>query len=69
MSVARQFKATEPMPPKLDEKSETVRMQLVLPKSLVETVEDWRAKQRPVPNMSEAIRRLVVLGTKQGDSK
>jgi hypothetical protein len=27
-------------------------------------VEAWRAKQKPVPNQSEAIRRLVELGLK-----
>jgi hypothetical protein len=27
-------------------------------------VEVWRARQRPVPNLSEAIRRLVELGLK-----
>lgn len=27
-------------------------------------VEAWRAKQKPVPNLSEAIRRLVELGLK-----
>jgi hypothetical protein len=29
---------------------------------MVESVEVWRAKQRPVPNLSEAIRRLVEIG-------
>ena len=29
---------------------------------MIEAVENWRAKQRPVPNLSEAIRRLVELG-------
>jgi hypothetical protein len=27
-------------------------------------VETWRAKQKPVPNLSETIRRLVELGLK-----
>jgi hypothetical protein len=27
-------------------------------------VESWRAKQKPVPNISEAIRRLIELGLK-----
>ena len=31
---------------------------------MVESVEIWRAKQKPVPNLSEAIRRLVELGLK-----
>jgi len=31
---------------------------------MIEAVENWRAKQKPVPNVSEAIRRLVALGLK-----
>ena len=31
---------------------------------MVKAVENWRAKQRPVPNFSEAIRRLVEIGLK-----
>jgi hypothetical protein len=28
---------------------------------MIQAVESWRAKQKPVPNLSEAIRRLVEL--------
>jgi len=31
---------------------------------MIEAVEGWRAKQKPVPNLSEAIRRLVEFGLK-----
>jgi hypothetical protein len=31
---------------------------------MIDAVEKWRAKQRPVPNLSEAMRRLVELGLK-----
>jgi hypothetical protein len=31
---------------------------------MIAAVETWRAKQKPVPNVSEAIRRLVELGLK-----
>ena len=31
---------------------------------MVAAVEKWRAKQRPLPTFSEAIRRLVELGLK-----
>ena len=31
---------------------------------MVEAVDSWRAKQRPIPNLSEAIRRLVEIGLK-----
>ena len=30
--------------------------------AMIDAVESWRAKQRPVPNLSEAIRRLVDAG-------
>jgi hypothetical protein len=32
--------------------------------NMLSAVERWRAKQKPVPNLSEAIRRLVELGLK-----
>jgi hypothetical protein len=31
---------------------------------MIDAIETWRAKQKPVPNVSEAIRRLVELGLK-----
>jgi hypothetical protein len=31
---------------------------------MITAVEAWRAKQKPVPNVSEAIRRLVEIGLK-----
>ena len=64
MSVARQFRTPEPMPPKLDERSKTMRMQLVISQALLDVVEEWRAQQRPVPNVSEAVRRLIEIGLK-----
>lgn len=69
MSVAKQFRDAAPMPPKLDAKSKTVRMQLVLSQALLDVVEEWRAHQRPVPNVSEAVRRLIELGVKAGVGK
>lgn len=47
------------MRPKLDENSKTQRVQIVAPQSWLDRVEDWRARQRPVPNLSAAIRRLA----------
>jgi hypothetical protein len=35
-----------------------------LSEEMIDAVESWRAKQKPVPNLSEAIRRLVELGLK-----
>jgi hypothetical protein len=31
---------------------------------MIDAIEKWRAKQKPVPNVSDAIRRLVELGLK-----
>jgi len=46
-----------------DEKSEkTKRLNMVVPESLVKKIDGWRSEQPRVPNMSEAIRRLVDLG-------
>ena len=47
------------MPPKLDAKSDTERVHIVAPRALLDRVEDWRASQRPVPGISESIRRLL----------
>jgi len=51
------------MPPKLA--NEIKRLQLVAPAEWVAKVEAWRRHQPdPMPNTSEAIRRLVELGLK-----
>ncbi len=47
------------MPPKLETGTATKRLQLVVPESWEARVDEWRAKQRPIPNKSEAIRILV----------
>jgi hypothetical protein len=36
---------------------------------MIAAVESWRAKQKPVPNLSEAIRRLVELGLSKPSSQ
>ena len=48
------------MPNKLDD--EIKRLQMVVPVSWVEKVDNWRRKEPDLPNLSEAIRRLVELG-------
>lgn len=48
-----------PMPPRLDPKSKTERIQLIAPESWVARVNDWRRKQAEIPNFSEAVRLLV----------
>lgn len=50
---------TSQMPPKLEEDSETERVQIVAPSSWVQRVEEWRRKQPRIPSKSEAIRLLV----------
>lgn len=47
------------MPPKLDDKSPTERVQLVTTAAWMERVEEWRRRQPKIPSKSEAIRILV----------
>lgn len=47
------------LPPKLDDSSETERVQIVAPSSWIERVEQWRRAQPRIPSRSEAIRILV----------
>jgi hypothetical protein len=32
--------------------------------TMLDTIEKWRAKQRPIPNVSDAIRQLIEIGLK-----
>lgn len=50
------------MPKKLDDESETERVQIVAPASWIARVEEWRRAQVRIPSRSEAIRILVDLG-------
>jgi len=50
------------MPPKLDEASDTERVQIVAPASWVARVEEWRRTQPKIPSRSDAIRQLVEIG-------
>lgn len=52
------------MPPKLDPETETRRLNLVASASWVKKIDDWRRHQPDLPNISEAIRRLVEIGLK-----
>lgn len=47
------------MPPKLEEGSETERVQIVAPSSWIKLLDDWRRRQDKIPSRSEAIRQLV----------
>jgi hypothetical protein len=50
------------MPHKLDPDTETQRLNLVAPDSWVRKIDDWRREQPDLPNISEAIGRLVEAG-------
>lgn len=50
------------MPPKLEEDSETERVQIVAPSSWIRRIEEWRRAQTKIPSRSDAIRQLVDLG-------
>ena len=42
--------------------SHPVKKVIGFTEDMLGAVESWRAKQKPVPNLSEAIRRLVEMG-------
>jgi len=48
------------MPQKLDD--EIQRLNMVAPTAWVKKVDDWRRREPDLPNLSEAIRRLVEMG-------
>ena len=48
------------MPPKLDD--ETKRINMVASAAWIKKIDDWRRQQSDLPNISEAIRRLVDIG-------
>ena len=53
------------MPPKLETGTSTERLQLVAPSSWMARIDEWRSRQRPIPNKSEAIRLLVDIALDQ----
>ena len=48
------------MPKKLDD--DIARIHMVVPAAWVKKVDDWRRREPDLPNLSEAIRRLVEMG-------
>jgi hypothetical protein len=48
------------MPTKLDD--EIQRLNMVAPTAWVKKIDDWRRREPDLPNLSEAIRRLVDMG-------
>jgi hypothetical protein len=57
------------MPAKLDPDAETKRINMMAPITWLRKIDDWRRQQPDLPNISEAIRRLVELGLKAAKSK
>jgi hypothetical protein len=55
------------MPPKLDD--ETKRINLLVSAAWVKRVDEWRRREPDLPNISEAIRRLVEMGLKAKKGK
>lgn len=47
------------VPPKLDPDGENKRLNVVVPASWAARIDEWRREQPDLPNVSEAIRRLV----------
>jgi len=48
------------MPKKLDD--EIARIHMVVPAAWAHKVDEWRRREPDLPNLSEAIRRLVEMG-------
>jgi metal-responsive CopG/Arc/MetJ family transcriptional regulator len=48
------------MPPKIANR--TRRVNVIMPDELVKEIDDWRRRQPELPNISEAIRRMVEAG-------
>jgi rRNA maturation endonuclease Nob1 len=55
-----QHKSEARMSEKLDD--EVQRLNMVVPTKWVKRVDDWRRREPDLPNLSEAIRRLVEMG-------
>jgi len=61
--IVKEYRSPEiSMPHKLHPDTETLRLNLVAPASWIHKVDDWRRQQADLPNISEAIRRLVNIG-------
>lgn len=57
------------MPAALDPDNEPRRLNIVAPVGWVARVDAWRRTQPDLPNLSEAIRRLVDVGLEAGKKK
>jgi metal-responsive CopG/Arc/MetJ family transcriptional regulator len=50
------------MPPRLETGTTSDKIQIVVPRSWLARIDEWRRKQPTIPNRSEAIRMLVERG-------
>jgi hypothetical protein len=50
--------------PHMDKTEYPIKKIIGFTQPMIEAIEKWRAKQRPIPTVSEAIRRLIELGLK-----
>jgi hypothetical protein len=57
------------MPPKIDDESPSVRLQVIVPASMVERLEEWRRRHRRIPSTSEAIRLFIERGLEEDEKK
>ena len=57
------------VPAKLDPDAETKRINMMAPITWLRKIDDWRRQQPDLPNISEAIRRLVEIGLKAKATK
>jgi hypothetical protein len=55
------------MPPKLDK--EIRRLNMIAPAAWMEKIDEWRRQQPDLPNISEAVRRLVDRGLESDTKK
>jgi hypothetical protein len=62
MENAKGLAGVPEMPRKLDDESETERVQIVAPASWIRRIEEWRRAQPKIPSRSDAIRQLVDAG-------
>jgi len=62
MQIGAKLSSEAQMPPKLEENSETERVQIVAPTSWIRRIEEWRRTQPKIPSRSDAIRQLVDAG-------
>lgn len=54
---------------RLDENSETKRLQLIIPQSIIDRIDVWRGLQKPPLNASAAVRKLCEIALELEDKR